>query len=201
VASAEEPGGPFVDGSDGPLVCQLDQGGSIDPSPIAVDGEVFLLWKNDGNCCGLPTRIYSARLTADGLRLASAPVPLVRNDRAWEDRVVEAPSMVQVGERFLLLYAGNEWNSAEYATGYAWCDTVSGPCHKGNDAPLLSTNDERAGPGGAHVFAGPAGRLHIVYHAWTGGRVGYDTGGVRALFVEPLTIVDGTPRTSSSRAP
>lgn len=203
VASADEPGGPFVDSSDGPLVCQLDEGGSIDPSPIVVDGEVFLLWKNDGNCCGLPTRIYSARLTADGRRLASSPVALIGNDRRWEGQVVEAPSMVQVGERFLLLYAGNEWNSAEYATGYAWCATVSGPCEKGGDAPFLSTNDDRAGPGGAHVFAAPAGRLHVMYHAWTGGRVGYDRDGVRALFVEPLTIVDGIPQTltSSDRAP
>ena len=60
VAVADHPAGPFVDASTEPLVCTLDLGGSIDPSTVADDdGSLWLLWKSDGNCCGIPTMIFS----------------------------------------------------------------------------------------------------------------------------------------------
>ncbi len=36
-AVAAAPAGPFLDDSSGPLVCQRDLGGSIDPSPFVDD--------------------------------------------------------------------------------------------------------------------------------------------------------------------
>ena len=53
-----------------PLVCQADQGGSIDASPFRDDdGSLHLLWKNDGNAVGLDTWIWSQPLSADGVTL------------------------------------------------------------------------------------------------------------------------------------
>ncbi len=58
-ATGKTPAGPFTDTSAKPLVCQADEGGSIDPSPrVAADGTVYLYWQNDGNCCGLPVKLY-----------------------------------------------------------------------------------------------------------------------------------------------
>ena len=63
VATSANPQGPYVDPSAKPLICQTTIGGSIDPDPfVDDDGSAYLLWKNDGNCCGSPTQLWSQRL-------------------------------------------------------------------------------------------------------------------------------------------
>ena len=58
LAIADSPGGPYVDSSDQPLVCETDDGGSIDAHPFtAPDGKRYLYWKNDGNRIGVDTWI------------------------------------------------------------------------------------------------------------------------------------------------
>ncbi|HET6794460.1 MAG TPA: family 43 glycosylhydrolase, partial [Acidimicrobiales bacterium] len=48
--------GPFVDTSAGPFICQLDRGGSIDPSPFTdASGGQWLTWKSEGTVKGEPT--------------------------------------------------------------------------------------------------------------------------------------------------
>ena len=54
------------------------------------------------------------------------------------------------------------------------------------------------GPGGQSVVADAAGRLHLAYHAWLDGRVGYRAGGVRALHVDPLDLSGESPRLLAS---
>ena len=55
-AVSASPAGTFRDDSVVPFLCQHDLGGSIDPSPFVDEtGRPYLLWKNDGNSCGLPT--------------------------------------------------------------------------------------------------------------------------------------------------
>lgn len=193
VASGTAPGGPFVDDSTEPLVCQLEEGGSIDPSPIVIDGQLSLVWKSDGNCCLRPTWIWSAPLTPDGTGLAGDPVQLLRDDQDWEGGVIEAPSMVDTGDELLLFYSGNDWASDSYAIGWARCESVAGPCEKPSDDPLLASSEDISGPGGAHAFIGPSGQVSLIYHAWLGDDVGYESGGVRALFVEPVQVEDGVP--------
>ena len=43
-----------------------------------------------------------------------------------------------------------------------------------------------AGPSGPSFFVDSGGVLRMAYHAWTPGRVGYEAGGARALWVDPL---------------
>lgn len=193
VAVGTAPGGPFRDDSTEPLVCQFDEGGSIDPSPIVVDGVPYLVWKSDGNCCGRPTKLWSARLDAAGTALVTDPTELLRNDQAWEGDVIEAPSMFEADGAFVTLYSGNDWSNDDYGIGYAVCSSVAGPCTKPESGPLLASDDALSGPGGASVFTGANGDLHVVYHAWVDDAVGYENGGVRALFAEPLEMVDGRP--------
>ena len=186
VATSEDPAGPFVDRSNGPFVC-ADPGGAIDPSPfVAEDGRAFLHWKSLDE--GL---IVASELTADGLGLAGTPQPLIVADQAWEAGVVEGPSMVAEGDRYHLFYSANDWRTADYAVGYAVCETPLGPCAKPAATPWLAASDRAQGPGGPEVFRDRNG-LWMVLHAWVGGRVGYPDG-ARNLFVLRLAFTATGP--------
>jgi hypothetical protein len=183
------PAGPFVDDSSGPLVCQHEHGGSIDPSPfVAPDGTVQLLWKSEDETVGGRARLWSAPLGADLRSLAWIPAELAQVDRAWEGRTIEAPSMVEVDGRFVLLYSGNRWDTADYAVGYAVCDTPAGPCAKPADNVVLAGQDRVAGPGGAEVLTAPDGSRFVSFHAWTAPDIGFPD--KRQLHVEQLRFDD-----------
>nr|MDQ3293334.1 glycoside hydrolase family 43 protein [Actinomycetota bacterium] len=133
------PLGPYVDTSSAPFQCDDDPAGSIDPQPfVDDDGSAYLIWKSEGVVGSQPTRIWSRRLTADGLAFApgSTPVELLRTSAPWEGNVIENPSMVRAGGRLLLFYSGNEWASPHYAIGYAACQGPQGPCTKSTRNPI-----------------------------------------------------------------
>lgn len=192
-ALSDNPAGPFVDDLNEPLVCQLELGGSIDPSPfVDADGTPYLLWKNDGNCCGRPVGLWVQRLSEDGLSLEGEPVELIRRDQLWENPLIEAPAMVEHDDQYYLFYSGNWWESHTYAVGYAVCETVTGPCVKPQRAPIFEFTKQAMGPGGEEFFRDAEGNLWMAYHAWTAPLVGYPEG-ERSLRIEPVTFVDGVP--------
>jgi len=168
VAMSQSPLGPFTDSSSGPLVCDPDPVGSIDPEPfVDADGSAYLVWKSEGVAGQVPTRLWSRRLTADGLGFDGPPaVELLHTTAAWEGNVIENPSMVRFDGALILFYSGNEWASSSYATGYAACDSPLGPCTKQTvDAPLFASGGDRLGPGGASAFV-DGGLLRVAYHWW-----------------------------------
>jgi beta-xylosidase len=170
VATASSPLGPFTDSSTGPFVCDSDPKGSIDPDPF-VDpdtGTPYLLWKSEGVPGSLPTRIWAQQLDASGTAFApgSARRELLRTSQPWEGDVVENPSMVRHGGQLYLFYSANEWASSAYATGYAVCESVLGPCTKPRGTPLLASSGDRLGPGGPSAFVDAAGRLQLAHHWW-----------------------------------
>jgi beta-xylosidase len=193
VASAARPEGPFEHHSEAPLVCQRELGGSIDPYPYRdADGHLYLFWKNDGNCCAQPVHLWVQPLAEDGLALTGRAVRLIGRDQTWEIPLVENPAMFEADGDFYLFYSANMWNSHEYAVGYAVCDTVTGPCTKPSDEPILTFTPEVMGPGGEMIVEGPDGEPWIVYHAWTGPDVGYPTG-MRSLRIDRVDFRDGRP--------
>jgi hypothetical protein len=192
VATATEVAGPYAPRPE-PLVCDVEAGGAIDPSFVTgVDGTPWLLWKADGNCCGLPTRIWSAQLTSDRTALAGQPAPLLDADLPWEEGLVEAPSMARVGDRWLLLYSGNRFEDARYAIGAAWCLTPGGPCTKIGD-PVLASGLDHAGPGGAEVVRGAKAPPTVVFHAWEPGTTDRD-GSTRTLHAREIVVEGDVPR-------
>jgi beta-xylosidase len=196
VATADDPAGPFVDRSVGPLIFQADRGGSIDPSPfVDTDGTPYLLWKSDDNAIGRTPRLWGAPLQADGLALAGEPVELLCAGAAWEKPLVEAPSLVRIGDSYGLFYSGGWWESDTYAVGFATAAAPLGPFRRATETgPWLASGPGMAGPGGAEVFTDALGEWRIAFHAWTPPKVGYDRGGVRSLWIEPLRFEDGHPR-------
>ncbi|MGZ3181403.1 MAG: glycoside hydrolase family 43 protein [Telluria sp.] len=194
-AVAAAPTGPFVDKASAPLVCQAAEGGTIDPSPLAVGGKLYLYFKSDGNCCHLPTRIYAQELSADGLAVTGSPVALLANERAWEGAVIEAPTMFVKDGRYLLFYSGNDYSGPTYATGYASCTGPLGPCTPAADSPILTsrlaTEPKLIGPGHQDVFQ-VGDQTWIAYHAWE--ELPSGTQGTRRfLYIDKLDWVDGRP--------
>ena len=188
-AVSAKPAGPFVDDSAGPLVCQIADGGSIDPSPfVDADGRAFLLWKSEGRG-GTPPTIWSQELSADGIALTGGARALLAADRAFERGVVEAPTLVHEGGGYYLLYAAADWNSRSYAVAYAGCAGPMGPCLKPSDGRVLASGPRLAGPGGAEVFRDAAGSPWVAFHAFSEPDVGYPSS--RYLHIARLRVVDG----------
>ena len=190
VATSTDPSGPFVSDADAPLVCPTDDGGAIDASTfLDDDGTLYLLFKNDGNCCGLDTWLQIAPLSADGLSLTAEPTKLVMQDQPWEGNLVEAPTLVKRGDAYVLLYSANDYGGPDYATGYAVADSLLGPYTKGAE-PLLTTassGDRYLGPGGQDVVVAPDGTDRLVFHSWD------DLYIQRGVNVVPMTFTDGVP--------
>jgi hypothetical protein len=196
VAVAGQPQGPFYDNSTSPLVCQLNLGGSIDPSPfVDTDGTPYLTWKSQGSS-GPPT-IWVQQLSATGTALVGhGPTALLRPSQDWEGGVVEGPDMLVWSRHYYLFYSANNWNSASYAIGVAVCQGPTGPCSKPLDHATLASQGPESGPGGPSLFTDSSGGLWIAFHAWSPAAVGYPNS--RLLFIRQVTFVYGIPVVRSS---
>ena len=184
VAVADRPEGPFKPQPQ-PLVCGGFAEGVIDPSYLQDGERGWLYFKSDGNCCHLPATVYVAPLTRDGLYLAGPINPVnVTNDREWEGEIVEAPTMVKHGDRYVLFYSGGLYFTPAYGVGYAECAAPAGPCWKPADNRLLQSWGRLDGPGHQSVFEAD-GQSFIAFHALGAGKAGPDR--LRELHVEPLT--------------
>ena len=186
VAVASAPGGPYADENPGPLLCEEDQGGTIDAHPFtAADGTRYLYWKNDGNAVGVDTYISVARLSADGTKLAGKPRRLFKQDLPWEGDLVEGPFVWERDGGFHMFYSANSYACADYAVGHAVADRPLGPFTKSGD-PILVSNDVAAGPGHCSLFE-RNGKVWMVYHAWAPEAVGSDFPG-RTMWLSEVTF-------------
>ena len=204
VAVADSPIGPFRDASAEPLVCQFDFGGTIDANPFRdSNGNLYLYYKSDGNRVGRETYIWGQRLSPDGLSVVGQPEPLVKDDAAWENRLVEAPAMVRTPGGYQLFYSAAYygWNPDErlspYATGYAVCQGPLGPCADAPENPILkSFRDKEAGclsgPGHPSIFEA-GGRHYFAFHAWAANRSCRKAGDARHLYIAPISWPGGKP--------
>jgi beta-xylosidase len=198
IATAASPAGPFTDTSAGPLVCQFDRGGSIDPVVFTdSQGSSYLLWKSDDNAFGRPTTLWGRRLADGGVGFApwSSSVRLLTQNAAWQAPALEGPTMVKSGSTYFLFYGANDWNSAKSAIGYATCSGPLGPCqNKSTSGPWFATGaggTAPIGPQGPTIFTDVAGNRRLGFAAWKG-VVGYPSG-VRALWTARLSFTKGKP--------
>ncbi|MCW2758535.1 MAG: putative Glycoside hydrolase, family 43 [Nocardioidaceae bacterium] len=192
LADADSPKGPFRDPHGSPMVCPSDQG-AIDPQVFVDQGKPYLLWKTEGRpgCC--PTKFWTRELQADGTDFAdgSDEHELLSTALSWEGNVIENPSLIRVNGLLYLFYSANEYVTDRYATGYAICTSVTGPCQRPSSTPLIASGAGVAGPGGPAPFLGPDGQLRLAYAAWNPGQIGYPRN-QRRLHIARLAIdVDG----------
>jgi beta-xylosidase len=188
VATSTTPSGPFTDASSAPLLCQLANGGSIDPSPIAAPTGTYLIWKSDDNAVGAPSHLWSQQLSPDGRSLVGSRSLLLTATAGWQAGVIEGPSMARVGTLYYLFYGANDWSSANAGIGYALCTSPIGPCVNSSAfGPWMGSHGLAVGPSGPDVFVDTAGSMRLAYHAWAGA-VGYANGGVRALWIDHVAF-------------
>ncbi len=167
VASGPSPLGPFTPKST-PFICQTDQGGTIDPRVFTdSDGTRWMLFKSEQNIDGAstPTKMWSQRLTPDGLGLLGQPSELMPPDEPWQSTIVEAPDMVKVNGTYWVVYSGNWFNTPDYAIGAARCAGPAGPCADISATPLLGSNTQGAGPGEASLYEDATG-IWLLYSPW-----------------------------------
>jgi arabinan endo-1,5-alpha-L-arabinosidase len=199
-AVSESPEGPFKPVGDEPFICQIEEGGSIDPTTfIDDDGERYVLWKNDGNSGGGITWLYIQPVSDDGLTLEGEPTRLIRADQAWEGILVEAPTLWKHEDQYYLFYSANAYDSPNYGVGYAVADEVLGPYEKPSSQPLLKTSIREGivGPGGQDIVLDAEGDTWMLFHQWQGGGTGR---GYRAMGLVQLLWEDGVPLVNPTRA-
>jgi hypothetical protein len=187
------PLGPFVDSDLGPVICQTSVGGSIDPDIFtASDGDSYLVWKSDGDSNGDLSGLWSQPLDGS-LNLTGSPsLLLINGGQSWQGSIIEGPSMVQADGSYYLFYSGNDYDTSHYAVGYTTCTSPLGPCANVSYNPVLSTSEGMSGPGGETFFTGPDGQLLMGFAAFPGA-VGYENGGMRALYVATVGFSSGVP--------
>ncbi|MBX3062721.1 MAG: family 43 glycosylhydrolase [Anaerolineae bacterium] len=187
VATSDQPEGPYQTVGD-PLVCQVSQGGSIDPATfVDSDGKRYLLWKNDGNSGNGQSWLHIQQLADDGLSLLDQPTKLITADQVWEGVLVEAPTLWKHDNKYYLFYSANAYNTPEYAVGYAVADAATGPYTKA-EKPFLkrSVPAGLVGPGGQDIVLDDAGTTWLLYHNWA-------PGGYRRLNLLQVDWIDGVP--------
>jgi beta-xylosidase len=187
-ATATSPGGPFTPLSTA-LVCTPATGGVIDASSFAENGHRYILWKDDGNCCGLDTWLRIQEVSADGLSRIGTETRLLKQDKPFEGILIEAPVLWKHGSTYVLFYSANNFADDRYATGYAHSASLLGPNTKA-DAPLLMTDAFAGtvrGPGGQDIVTGPDGKDRIVFHGWN------SSYGYRAMYSRELGWANDQP--------
>jgi len=164
VASASDPAGPYTDL--GPLVCQ--EVGSIDGFPIRDEkGQLYLIWKEDGNSRKLPTPIWGQRMNEERTALTGEKFELFRNDKPWEGNLVEGVSMLKRGDYYYAFYAGDACcgRGCTYGVGVARAKQLTGPWEKHPDNPIMKKNETWTCPGHGTAIE-DNGKYYFLYHAY-----------------------------------
>lgn len=201
VATSATAGGPFSDGSSGPLVCQTPNGGSIDANPYLdpESGNLYLLWKSDDNSIGQKTHIWGQRLAAGGLSFypGTSPALLLTESASWQYPTVEGPTVVRNGSTYYLFYGANNYDTASSGIGYATsASLLGGYINQSRYGPWLGTTGNAQGPQGPMVFTDSSGATRMAFAAWYGA-IGYQNGGSRSLWIGTLSFRRlGTPSLS-----
>ncbi len=189
VASADHPAGPYLD--HGPLVGQ--EAGSIDGFAMPDEhGDLYLIWKEDGNSCHQDTPIWAQRLNEARTALVGEATELFGNDARWEGPLVEGSALVRHDGWFYMFYAGNSCcgKGCNYATGVARARALLGPWEKYEHNPILDRNATWKCPGHGTVCQ-LDDRWFLLHHAYAA--ESHEFVGRQGLLSEFTWNTDGWP--------
>jgi arabinan endo-1,5-alpha-L-arabinosidase len=165
VALASSPKGPFQSTGANPLVCRPEDVDSIDPSAFTdSNGKQYLLYTSGRG----KATIWIQQVSVDGITPIGDRHALIQADRPEEGNIVEAPAMVKHGNKYVLFYSGNAFNSGKYFVNYASSTSLSSAFDK-HDGQFLN-RDTLGGaytnPGGEEVVPG-RNHDYLLFHAYT----------------------------------
>ena len=164
VASADSPESKFTD--HGPLVAQ--EYGSIDAFETRDEnGNLYVLWKEDGNSKGQKTPIWAQRVNEDRTELIGEKHELFRNDQEWEGQLVEGVAIFRKNGYFYATYSARGCCeiTCDYVTGVARSKSLLGPWEKYDMNPVLKDNENWKCAGHGTVVE-KGGDLFMLYHAY-----------------------------------
>ena len=166
-ATSSSPKGPFVQVGTYQMNSLIGDEKCID-SHVFIDEDstayIFFVRFTDGNC------IWQAKLSDDFITpVAGTLRKCFAVSQSWEDkmgRVNEGPNVIKHGRRYFLTYSGNDYQSQDYAVGYAYTNNIaSGNWTKYTQNPILRRWDDLVGTGHHSLFYDKDGALRIVFHA------------------------------------
>lgn len=166
LARSDRPEGPYRPIGTAPLTCVSKA--AIDPQLFASGGRLWLLLKTKDRTStrsARTTHLVVRRLNARGTGFArrSKFVTLLTSTPA-DNGIVENPAMIWYAGRFYLFFSVDGYWTDRYATDYAVCASVTGPCRR--TGRVLTPSPELLGPGGASPFVDDTGNLRLVFHEW-----------------------------------
>jgi arabinan endo-1,5-alpha-L-arabinosidase len=142
--------------------------GVIDPSPrrVTIDGEtrLYLVYKTQGPA---PSTIRMVRLSNDdGSSVLGDSHQLLASTGNTQGDTIEAPSLVQHGDWFILFVAHGNFDNCGYSTQWyrsqhiwSWSNAAT--------ALLTRGNTRLCGPGSADVTdSRVSGQQRIFFHGW-----------------------------------
>lgn len=167
VASSTNPKGPYTD--HGPLICQ--EVGSIDGFPIRDEnGELYLIWKEDGNSVGKPTPMWGQKMNEARTALLGEKFELFRNDpTTWEGGLVEGAYLLRRNGYFYAFYSGDACcgRGCTYGVGVARAKNLKGPWEKYDANPIMKQNETWKCAGHGSVVSDTSGNDYYLYHAYS----------------------------------
>jgi len=189
VASADSPEGPFTD--HGPLKIFNDIE-TIDAFEIRDrDNQLYLIWK-EVYSPGRPSIIYAQPISENRMSVYGKKRELIRNDKDWEEEIVEGPCIFQRNDYFYLLYSAGKCCdiTCNYKIGVARSKDLLGPWEKYESNPVLMDNEVWKCPGTGDVVK--KGRdFYLLFHSYR--TIGGDYVGREGLLEKIHWTDDGWP--------
>ncbi|MCF0196412.1 MAG: family 43 glycosylhydrolase [Bacteroidaceae bacterium] len=188
IAESDSPMGPFKQQD---IHCITNTTKQIDPFLFRDDdGTVYLYYvRLDGS-----NSLYVAKMKEDMSDISTDPTFCLRaTDNTWEHtknyttyKVTEGPTVIKDGGYYFLLYSCNDYHDIDYAVGYAYSKSPTGPWTKVNRPFLSRHNTGMNGSGHGDLFQDGEGQWYYVFHVHASNS---DVGNRRTAVV-PITITD-----------
>ena len=160
-AESDSPCGPFVQSDKRPY---LPEEKGIDSHIFFDGGKAYMFWvRFEG-----PYGIWMAELSSDlrTLKLDTARL-ILEPKEDWERvqaYVSEGPMILKHRGKYYLTYSCNDYQSLDYAVGYAVSDNIFGPYERYEGNPILRRHQGYVGTG-HHTLLNTRKGIYMVYHA------------------------------------
>ena len=162
---------------------------------------------------GKVSHIWGQRLSADGMSVVGTPVAIARDTKAWEQKLVEAPTMVRAPDRLSAFLFGRLFRLERRPALVALCDglcdlrrparPMRAVARQPHPAQLQRSRRRAASAAPATSRSSPSGqRTFMTFHAWAATKGCRKADDKRFLYVAPLIWNEGKPVIGESlRAP
>ncbi len=186
IAKSDSPMGPFTMEN---KECLNGTTGQIDPFVFFDDdGKIYIYYVRfiNGNS------LYVGELSDDFTSIDENTIThcLTAKSGTWEmtasEQVVEGPTVIKDGGYYYLLYSANDYTNIDYAVGYAYSTSPTGPWTR-KENPILSRHNVGInGTGHGDLFQDGDGNWYYVFHVHASNSAVQ----TRRTAIVPITLTD-----------